>query len=467
MKAIQMTVLSSMLSAGVLLGCASRGSAPVETPAETIRTPTLYLAAEKSAPTTKPTAWLSGAAPQSGNHLQEAKPAPAQGQLPAGHPPIPGAQAGNAAAQGQGQLPAGHPDISQMKGGAGGAGTAGGMGAMKGQLPAGHPSVEQMQAAPATQPVTFGTLTVKAIQKTANGPAISGDDVTVEIYDQENMIKKVQAKLDESGVAKVADVPFGGTYGQFVRINHGGVEYTQQVDAGQEVAVNVHESTEAAPAWSIKMRHMIVQPLEEGGGVQVTDVLAVENPSDRAWLGRDEGSGKRTTFAVGLPAGATNVQLGGAFHDCCVKIENGKAVNTMALLPGVNKYQISYTLSAVGGKAEVSTSAPALTKNMIVMVPDDGAAASAVGLEGPSTVNMGGGNTRFFRGTEVKEGTDMKVTLAVAGSGAAKSAATKSTSSINASQMGRIIAGAGGLLIFVIGGMFMFLKAPKTGKRSR
>ena len=438
MKTIKMAV-ASVWGVSVLLGCAGQSAAPVQ-PREDAPTPTLYLAAEKSepaksVPTTKPTAWITGKTEQSPNHLQDPKP-----QLPAGHPQIP-------AAQGAGELPAGHPQIPAQ-----------------GQLPVGHPSVEQMQAAPATQPVTFGTLTVKAVQKTAGGPAVFGDEVTVEVYDKETLIKKVTAKLDASGVAKVEQVPFGGEFGQFIRINHAGVEYTQQLEAGNEVAVNVYESTEETPAWLVKMRHMIVQTLEDGSGVRVTDVLAVENPGDRAWLGRDDGSGKRTTFAVALPAGATNVTLGGAFHDCCVKIENGKATNTMALLPGVNKYQISYTLAAAGGKVQVETNAPALINNMIVMLPDDGSSVSASGLEGPSTVNMGGGNTRFFRAQDVKAGSAMSVTMTVAGG--EKATTAKTSSNINASQIGRLVAGAGGLLIFVIGGTFMFLKAPKA-KRSK
>jgi hypothetical protein len=323
-----------------------------------------------------------------------------------------------------------------------------------------------MQGAPATQPTSIGTLTVRAVQKTAGGPAIKGDDVTVEIYDQDNMIKKIQAKLDENGVARVPDVPFGGTYGQFIRVNHASLEYTAQVNAGQEVAVNCYEATDQVPAWNIKMRHMIVQPIE--GGVQVTDVLAVENPGDKAWIGRKEGD-QRTTFAFAVPATATDVKLDGAFHECCVKVENGKLTNTMALWPGVNKYQVSYVLP-VGkdGKAQIETTAPALTKNMIVMLPDDNTPASAEGLEGPSTVNMGSGNTRFFRGQDLKEGASIKIHVTSTPAAVKASVPAKSSSNaISASQTGKLIAGAGGLLIFLVGGSLMFLKAPKSAKRSK
>src|SRR5215212_392967 len=97
-----MTV-ASVWGASVLLGCAAQSGAPLQT-REQATTPTLYLAAEKSVPTTKPTAWLSGKTEQSANHLQE------QPQLPAGHPQIPSAP--------QGLLPAGHPEIPDGKGAA-------------------------------------------------------------------------------------------------------------------------------------------------------------------------------------------------------------------------------------------------------------------------------------------------------------------------------------------------------------
>jgi hypothetical protein len=220
------------------------------------------------------------------------------------------------------------------------------------------------------------------------------------------------------------------------------------------------------PAWNIKMRHMIVQPVE--GGVQVTDVLAVENPTDKAWVGRNEGGDKRTTFSFGVPATATDVQLDGAFHECCVKVENGKLTNSMALWPGVNKYQVTYVLpSPKDGKAQIETTAPALTKNMIVMLPDDNTPVSAVGLEGPSTVNMGSGNTRFFRGQDIKEGASIKINVTTTPAAVKAAAPAKASSSINASQTGKLIAGAGGLLIFLVGGTLMFLKAPKNAKRSK
>jgi hypothetical protein len=322
-----------------------------------------------------------------------------------------------------------------------------------------------MRAAATTKPATMGTLTVRAVQKTAGGPAVAGDPVTVEIYNEDKLMNKLEAKLDGAGTVKLPDIPFGAQYGQFVRVNHAGVEYTAQATptddakSSQEVAVNVFESTDQKPTWEIKMRHMILQPI--AGGFQVMDVLAVDNPSDKAWLGNAGEGAKRTTFVLDLPASASDIQLEGAFHECCVDIKDGKLTNSMALLPGVNKYQINYTIPAKDGHAVITATAPEKVRNMIVMLPDDESAASATGLDGPSTVDMGGGKTRFFRGENIAPGANVSVTVATS-TPAAASSAPHSSSIENAPKLGRIIAGGGALLIFIVGGTFMFLRAPKA-----
>jgi hypothetical protein len=151
------------------------------------------------------------------------------------------------------------------------------------------------------------------------------------------------------------------------------------------------------------MRHMIVNPRRKGRH-RGHRRAGVENPTDKSWLGTADASGKRATFVVNLPPGATDVQLGGAFHECCVTVENGRATNSMALLPGVTKYQLNYNLPAINGKAELTATMPALVKNMIIMLPDDGSAASADGLEGPSTVNMGNGKHALLPGSGTRGG---------------------------------------------------------------
>jgi hypothetical protein len=203
-------------------------------------------------------------------------------------------------------------------------------------LPKGHPDIATMRAAAATRPSgKSAALFIRAVQGTKGGPTIAGDPVTVELFYEGEVVKKVEAKLNSEGNVLVQELPPLGVQ-PLVKINHAGVEYVAEGDVldfkrpQQRIDVTVYEATEQVPAWHVHMRHLMVQPV--AGGVEVMDMLVVQNPADRAWVAAapgPDGKGKGQTFDLALPAGAKDVKLSGGFHDCCVKFEHGRIINTM------------------------------------------------------------------------------------------------------------------------------------------
>ncbi len=430
------TILVAACSGALLAGCASQVAAPkADAAAPVVESPKpVYLTNETSAATP--------AAAEISPATQPALPA-GHPQLPAGHPQLPA---------GHPQLPAGHPQMGQPGQG----------------LPAGHPSIEQLRAMATTRPVTYGKVTIKAQQATANGPVIGADKAAIEIYENNELVKTLPVQLGPDGTGTIDNVPFGGNYDQLAKVTHEGVDFSGYVDPRkdtQAVTVPVYETTEQEPAWQVKMRHIIVQPAEKA--IQVIEVLAVENPTDRAWIGKADSAGNHTTFSLQLPVAAHSVEFGGSFHDCCTKIEGTKVITSMALLPGVHKYEVGYLLPDSKGRTELTATAPALVKNMMVIVPE-GMNATAEGLNGPQEVNMGRGVTRFFRGSDIPAGKTIKLTFASAPEathGAQQH--TANTSAVDSAQLARVIAGAGGLLVLIVGGSFMFFRAPRMGKKDR
>jgi hypothetical protein len=393
-----------------------------------------------------------------------------------------------AAAMNSDDLPSGHPDIAQLleqrK-------QAKGKATMNGELPAGHPPISgmtpragtPMQAMQpgTTQPAMFGTLIVRAVQGTSGGPAIGELPVVVELLMGDQVVDKKQLKLGSDGTLRLDSIPLSMNVTPVVKVTYNGVEFSGQggvMDASraeQQVQVPVFETTETAPAWAIKMQHVMLEPTVDG--VRVIEMLAVENPTDRAWVGQAAGAdGKRRTLAFALPAGAKDVTLGGALHDCCTVIEGGKVFDSMALVPGVSQYRIGYTLPVEKGKADVAFATVAPVKHLMVFVPDDGSTVNAEGIGNAGVADMGGGKTRFYRATDVAAGTAVKLSISnitaraaaaatadAAGTpGGPRTASPKAKSS--SAQTAKLIAGAGGLTIFVVGGMLLMFKAPKSKK---
>lgn len=455
MKLIASITLTGLLA---IAGCASR---PADT--TTAATPPIDTNLPKLAST-------AGDAEPASDLVPSTQPAtaPSMPGLPKGHPDISKLMGGQQqpAAQDQPQLPKGHPDISKLTGGEQQpheqpAGTP--------ELPKGHPDISKLRAS-ATQPVA-GTLTVRAVQGTAGAPAVGADPITVEVYGNEQLIGKLDIKLDDDGTTTIDNIPTGSGYQVLARVTHGGVEFDGVVDANNrtvQLSIPVFESTETRPDWNVQMRHLIVQPADDG--VHVMEVIAISNPADRAWLGEKPGTdGKRTVFTVPLPADAIKVQLAGGFHECCSKIENGKITNTMALVPGVTQYQFTYVVPATKGTADISASFAVPVKSMMVLVPE-GVSASAVGLEGPKTVNMGNGNTQYFKGADLAANKEVKVTVKASGTGTGGSTTRTGAAArddFDTAAAVKAIGGVGLVLVFLLGGAFMFMKSPRQVRSSR
>ena len=201
-----------------------------------------------------------------------------------------------------------------------------------------------------------------------------------------------------------------------VTITHAGADYSatgEVLDAehpNQKVEVAVYESTEKAPAWSVKMRHVMVKSTPEA--VQVTEMLAVDNPSDRAWLGNTDGKGGHTTFTIALPGGSKDVKLLSGSHDCCTTSADGKVTNAMPIVPGSSQYAISYVIPASGGKAELSITAPAAVGHLMVFVPEDSTTVTANGLNSLGTMPMENGQKmRCFMGMNLAAQQSVGVTI--------------------------------------------------------
>ena len=437
----------------VLFACAARPRQDVKVVAtvpQEAEAPILASAAPEALPATQP---ATEAAPAPAAPAAE----PAAPQLP----PVPTSP----------NLPKGHPDIAQMMQQQQQQQQGGG-----GQLPKGHPDISQMRKPGAsTRPTMIGNLSVRAVQGTKDGkPVPAGTTVTVELYQNDQVLDKREGKLDDSGVATFDAIPIVLGIQPVARVNYNGVDFEATGTAmdgthpDQQIQVQVYESTETEPAWQIRMQHVMVQPTTDG--MQVMEMIVVENPTDRAWIGKAGADGKRTTTVFPLPAGAANVQLAGGFHECCVKTESDRIVNSMALTPGMSQFRVVYTVPVKDGKSELALTAPAAIAHAMFFVPDDGSTVTAQGLETGGVADMGNGKTRFYKAKDVAAGAVMKLSLsgitahAESNEAPAASTAASTISSAASGQIAKVVAGAGGLAIFVVGGMLLLIKSPKRAK---
>lgn len=378
--------------------------------------------------------------------------------LPSGHPDISSMQK----TQNAPPLPSGHPDISALMNEA-----------AAGKMPAGHPDLAKGSgtAVPSTRPF-LPTLYIEAHQGTAGAPAVGADPVTIETYRDGHLLSQVSTHLDANGKLTVGDLPAVVAFQPVVKITHAGAEYTVQGEEmdidhnGQRLVLPVYEATEVQPAWRIKIRHVMVSP--QADGATVMEMLSVESPIDRVWVGQLGADGRRVSVSLPLPKGATDVKLLSGFEEGFVSVANDRVIDSAALMPGTTAMQLQYRVPAAGGAVDLTTSAAAPIERMMLFVPDDGSSATAAGLESlGAKPNDRGGMTRYFKGQSILAGTSIGVTLSklpqiTKAEGDVEGAAAPAATQLpGMGKTPQIVGGVGAVLILFVGAAIL-LKPKRT-----
>ena len=327
-----------------------------------------------------------------------------------------------------------------------------------------------------------GTLALHVVQGTPGGPAVAGETVNLAIYSNGQLIDQTKAKLAKDATLSVNGLPVSAAVQPVVSIDHAGATYTvvgDPMDAqhqNQKLELKVYESTVAAPQWSVAMRHIITQPTKTG--VDVTDMIAIHNPDNRAWIGIADKAGLKQTISLALPPGATDVKTGGDLPDNAATFADGKLAVHQAILPGDSKYEIQYTIPATKGAAKLLVTAPTDVQHVLVFVPKGPVNVTTDGLQAldPDELGPMGAKMRAFMAIGLTAGQTITINFdnlsSVAstspgdGSDEAAGAAPLPTASASASSAfpAKQLAIGGAMVILVSGGSAILLKAPKNTK---
>lgn len=324
-------------------------------------------------------------------------------------------------------------------------------------LPATAPAT--WPALAATRPVPagpMGAISIQAVQGTQGGPAVSGAPVTVEmVFGGRERPHVVKTKLDEHGVALIENIPVSRPFRPRVTVQYDEAAYMsvgQQMDVAlptQRVKVTVYETTDDEPAWDISMRHILIRPTPHGP--YVNEMIAVQNPDDRAWLGK-VADGGRVTVPLSLPQGAEGVESSGAFAGGATATRDGIAA-TAALLPGQSQYRVGYLLRTEEGQIMLPLRAPAAVRNTLILVPAGGMQVEGAGLQDAGQVGMGPNTMRAYRLRPMARGES--VTLTVTGLQAATGDHAKGD---KPSSLPKTIALVGGGALLVVAALVLMFR---------
>ena len=312
--------------------------------------------------------------------------AQADPSLPQGHPPV----------ESKGEMPAGHPQVES-----------------NGEMPAGHPPTPNGDH---SQMGALGTLVVKVTNGTPQAQAPANAPVIVEFYRKGKKYHQLNTQLDEHGVVMVENIAIQDVIQPVVTVTHAGVAYRQVAHPmaaarpDQVLKMTVFESTDQEPQWQASMRHVFTRVGPHG--LEVTEVLVVNNPDKKAWIGNvtEEGH-KPVTLNIPITQQAQFVQFGPNTDATKMEITKGKIINHAPLLPGANEIAVGYVIAPTDGKAVVRLYMACDVKHMMLLTPDDGSEITVAGLEGPQTMPGNGEPMKVFSATNLTKDAKLQVTI--------------------------------------------------------
>ncbi len=353
-------------------------------------------------------------------------------------------------------------------------------------MPQGHPDIPEghaeMPAGPAGMPghapgtSALGSIAVKVTQGTQDGPAISGGRAVIRLYEQGRLIHTMHTELDATGMAILEGIPLGSVIQPVVAYEYAGATYESigqpmgPSDPDRLIKLKVYETTDVEPQWRIAMRHVMAKRMDKH--LHITEVWAINNPDDRSYVGvvdksheshdhakvEDAHNQGRTTLTLPLPAGAMHVQPGSGFSACCVRVEGGRIINTMPLLPGATEFRVDYLLPNEDGSFNLALTTPAATDHLMIFLPDDGSQVTAQGLETGDPFKAGEQQFRMYSAKQLEAGAAMSLVIEV-GQAVMESITGAAGPTSQADTIKMIAGGGAGLL--VLAGTFVLLKPAK------
>lgn len=310
-------------------------------------------------------------------------------------------------------------------------------------------------------PSAVGRLAIQAIQGTPDAEPIRNSKVTIELYHRKQLYNTIEVQLDEFGVVVIDDLPLEMSTQPVVQVFHDEMMYQRigtvmdAANPNQTIKVTCYDATDEQPPWTISMRHVMVDSSAEG--LLVKEVIVIENPDDRTWLGTKTKDDKRVTTYFMIPTNAKNITLGKGFHDwCCTEFSGGKLINHLPLMPDTTEINFSYVVPIENSAAEIGFAAPVRVDHLMVVVPVEMVAEKTTGLELGGTEQIGERSVSYYKASNQQEGAVASISLTglVAGR----------TLADDGLAMGpvKMVAAFGGGLLLLITIVVVFAKSPKN-----
>ncbi|MBX7235784.1 MAG: c-type cytochrome [Caldilineales bacterium] len=241
-----------------------------------------------------------------------------------------------------------------------------------------------------------GVLSIRA-QNGTTGVALAQAAVQLLVFDGQDLAAQRQARTDAEGVARFEGLPTDPAWAYVASADYNGIPFESDMlqfepsQAALEAPLMVYETGATAADIRIGRAHWVIS-LQDGQNLDVGELYAFDNTSDRVYMGETQADGAPAVLRFAVPEGATNVSFEGGELGLRFQRAGEEYVDTMPLPPGGRQVLIRYSLPIRDGSSRLSHTIPYPVANLNLLAPDAGMAIAAPDWLQQDPLETQGGN---------------------------------------------------------------------------
>jgi hypothetical protein len=238
-----------------------------------------------------------------------------------------------------------------------------------------------------------GSVSGTVSNGTEGGGDVVGTTVYLSRFQGMDLVEELTTTVDEDGTYRFEDLPINPGEAYLATVEYEGLPFrssmillTQESDAERDVTV--FEPTSDPAVLRIISRGVVIAGADPDiARVNVLEILAIENDSDRAYVGDESGA----VLLLPIPRDATDVRPEPGFDYGQLRIDGNVLISTGPVLPGSHNPMISYAIPYEGRSATLSIGVAMPTATLRVLVEEGTYDISSQTLSPAGTVDIGGG----------------------------------------------------------------------------
>ncbi len=257
-----------------------------------------------------------------------------------------------------------------------------------------HPTLPSADAEALRQAITFarsfslgfnltqakaegdGRLNV-LVRNGTTGAILAGAVVDLLIFEGTTLIQQRRATADTEGVARFEGLPTGTSWAFVATTTHNAIPFESELlqfepgQSGLEAPLAVYEPGARPEDLRIMRGHWVLS-LEDMSALDVGELYAFVNTSDRVYTGELDANGHRVVLTLELPPGATNIGVEGDSEGVRFIRLGNRVIDTLPFPPGQRQILLRYSLPVQDGAVALGHPIGYPVDNLNLLAPDIG-----------------------------------------------------------------------------------------------